>query len=153
MAFTTPSFLANGNIQPCCPVKLDRTSASTSHMVIQAAAVTDQLIGISQEGSHDAPGVGSGTALAAKQGQQLVVYGPGEECLVYAVGAITQGDELIYATETGPTGSDYAGVTLVGVSTGTLSGTLQYSIGQALETAADGTKFRMTVRPKVLPLS
>lgn len=87
----TPNFVANGTIQPSRFVKVDSTSENA---VIQAAASTDKLVGISQEWSKAAPIPGA-TSEAADQGDSVKVYGVTDVCLLQSTTAgWTAGDRL-----------------------------------------------------------
>jgi len=91
MPLNAPAFIANGTIRPSRFVKIDATK---DHAVLEAAAQTDRIIGIAQPGTQDAPGVvGSGTEAAAA-GEQLLVYGEADVCLLEAGAAIVRGDVL-----------------------------------------------------------
>lgn len=107
MSLNTPAFIANGTILPSRFVKLDATK---DFAVIQGAAATDSLIGISQEGTKDAPGVvGAGTD-AASAGETLKVFGQGDVCLLEAGAAIVRGARLTSdATGRGVTAAPAAG--------------------------------------------
>lgn len=86
-----PAFMANGNIYPCRFVKLDTTA---DHKVLQSGA-GDLSIGISQEGTNQAPIPEASTQYAAAAGQALKVYGVGERCkLEIGSGGCTAGDLL-----------------------------------------------------------
>lgn len=89
---SSPNYLANGNIYPCRFVKIDST-AGKNFSVIQSAAASDKSIGVSQVGTRLAQIEGlTATAYAASAGDNLRVFGPGEQCLVECAGTITQGD-------------------------------------------------------------
>lgn len=109
------SLMANGTINCCRFVKLDPTNSATGgpnsgtaygYLAIQCAANTDKPIGISQEASNTIPvgpnndmGVSTVTyqyqEVAAAQGQLVRIYGPGEECLLYAGAACNPGNDLV----------------------------------------------------------
>lgn len=78
---SSANFLANGNILPSTFVKGDTSVAMPN--VIQAAANTDLLIGISQE-SADAPPIPqlTGTQYAAIAGENCRVYQVGDTCML-----------------------------------------------------------------------
>lgn len=69
-------YIANGTVRPSRFVKLDQTAA---FHVLEADAA-EQVIGISDEGSRGAPGVGS--ANAALAGDPLKVYQETDVCLL-----------------------------------------------------------------------
>lgn len=88
-----PNFFANGDINPCRFVKNDST-AGKNFYVVECGATTDRPNGISQEGSHDTPGLSGSSTLAAAQGDQLTVHGQGKECLLQVAGTTVPGDLL-----------------------------------------------------------
>ncbi len=86
-----PAFMANGDISVCRFVKQDTTA---DHKVLQAGA-GEAVIGISQEGSSQAPIPEVSTQYAAQAGQAIKVYGVGERCkLEIGSGGCTAGDKL-----------------------------------------------------------
>lgn len=89
-----PNFIANGNILPSTFVKIDSTQAMPS--VIQAAANTDVLIGVSKESTDQAPIPAlTGTQYAAIAGENCKVYQVGQACLLtIGAGGCTAGDFL-----------------------------------------------------------
>lgn len=131
-----PRYIARGNILPSTIVKIDTTSGH-NFGVIAATATSDKPVGIAQAGTHDAPGTNGAGTYAASDGQEIRVYGDGEECLGLAGAAITQGDNLIFVSGAKLTPH-------LGSETSDL-----YIVGQALESASgDGVLFRMLVRPQ-----
>jgi hypothetical protein len=94
MAARGPRFLSNGVIQPATFVKQD-VGAGNNFMVIQAAAITDKIIGISQQGPYNPPGtINASTAATTAAGQELIVYGEGEETLLQIAATIATGTYL-----------------------------------------------------------
>lgn len=91
MPNTPPALIAKGDINPSRFVALD---GSTNHGVIEANA-DSRIIGISQEGSRDAP-IPNASTLAAADGDHLRIYGDGDECLleIKAQTAVVSGDLL-----------------------------------------------------------
>jgi hypothetical protein len=83
------SYVARGDIAPSVFVK---QLAGTDHSVVQAAA-GNEVIGISHEGTRDAP-VDGVTPLAAKTGESVRIYVEGEPCEIVAAAAIQAGDHL-----------------------------------------------------------
>ncbi|MBX6311508.1 MAG: hypothetical protein IRY99_01080 [Isosphaeraceae bacterium] len=85
----TPSMVANGPILPRRFVSLDGTRA---YGVVQSG-VGSYPFGISQEGTHNAPGTTADNGNAADTGQTLKVYGYGsaEVGLVLGTGGCTPG--------------------------------------------------------------
>ena len=73
------TYRADGTIEVCRFVKPDGTN---DFEVIQAAADEDTLLGISQEGSYDTPGLTGSANDAARDGHLLKVYETDEDCLL-----------------------------------------------------------------------
>jgi len=90
MAIAGPSFIAKGDIYPCRFVKQDD---SNDHAVLQAGA-NAKIIGVSQQGTREAPIPSVSTALAAAANESLRVHGMGEECLLELGGTVAAGDDL-----------------------------------------------------------
>lgn len=135
MSARNPRFIARGNILPSTVVKIDVTTGN-NFGVVQATAATDKPVGVSQQGTHDAPGTNGASANAAADGQTLDVFGEGCECLVVAATAIVQGDSLKVANASGQV------TTVTFAEVGTL-----WIVGEALESASGaGVLFRMRVR-------
>lgn len=84
------SFMANGNIRPSRFVKQD----TTANFKVLEADANERTIGVSNEATREAPISGSST-YAAIAGQELGVYGPGDECyLEIGSGGCVAGDLL-----------------------------------------------------------
>lgn len=92
MAFNNEiSFLAAGTIAPCRFV----TPATTDPQTVTQSGSGEKPCGISQEGQKGAPGItGSDAAVAAASGDQLHVYGLGNDCLLEYGGTVDEGDYL-----------------------------------------------------------
>jgi hypothetical protein len=87
-----PNLIAGGNINPASFVKISTAADNTA---LQAAAATDLLIGVAQEGTHDAPGLTGSSAYAATAGKPIQIYGVGDTCLlVLGTGGCTAGQFL-----------------------------------------------------------
>lgn len=85
------SFMANGNIYPCRFVKLDTTAP---FKILQAGA-NEAILGISQVGTKDPPGVSGSTAYAATAGVECQVFMAGSRTLLELPAAgCTTGDRL-----------------------------------------------------------
>src|SRR5262245_29233916 len=93
MSSTNPAYIARGTINPSRFVRIS-TTAGHNFSVVQAAAATEKIVGVSQEGFRDPPGVLGSGAAAALDGHTLKVYGGGDVALIEAGAAITQGDWL-----------------------------------------------------------
>lgn len=89
MSVLTPSFTANGNINPCRFVKV-----SGPLKISQCSVAGERAFGISQEGLMDTPIPGASSALAAEAGRHVGVFGPGETCLVQVASAVVSGNLL-----------------------------------------------------------
>lgn len=137
MSAAAPGFIASGNISPSVAVKLDPTA---NFHVLQCAAASDPPVGISQDGTYYAPGVAGSDAFAAHAGQELTVFGEGEQCL-WKVGAsaVTEGDYLT---------SDANGLAKTIAFTGT--GGRIYQTAIALESAAAGELVRVVIKITVI---
>ena len=86
MTVLTPSFTANGNVNPSRFVKI------TGPMkVSQCTVAKERAFGVSQEALMDTPIPGASSTLAAEAGRQMGVFGPGETCLVQVGAAVTAG--------------------------------------------------------------
>jgi hypothetical protein len=139
MPLHNPRFIAGGTIDPCRFVKIS-TVAGENFTVLQAAAATDSLFGISQEGSLDPPGVTGSADDAARANKTLRVHSDGQEALLELGDTVTQGDYLT---------SDNVGRGITLTMTGT---TLKYYGAVALESGLVNEKIRVYVRPgPVLP--
>ncbi len=82
-----PGFVAGGDINPSRFVVLSAQSTVTQ---AGAGAVA---IGVSQEGSREAP-IDGASPLAAKAGDPIRVYGDTETCIIEAGAAVTVNAEL-----------------------------------------------------------
>jgi len=133
-----PAFIANGNINPSVFVKIDST---INFGVIQAAAATDKIFGVSDDGTYQPPGVTGSDGYAAHQNQPIKVYADGDVALItVGVAAITAGDYLK---------SDANGKAVTVVFT--LGAGTIFAGGQTLESANPGELARMFVRVQALP--
>lgn len=131
MPNTSPSFIAKGDIRPCRFVKID---TSNDFGVLEADANEDG-IGISQEGTKQAPIPGAST-LAAADGENIQVYGPGEVCLLQlGSGGATRGGNLK---------SDADGKGVAVATTGT---TIQLVRAVALQSGLEDEKIQVLIRP------
>lgn len=80
-------FISGGVIQPYRFVRITATNT-----VSQASASTQRVIGISQDFARNAPVDGASTAAATAAGQEIMVYGLGEECLLELNATLSAGD-------------------------------------------------------------
>lgn len=92
MAFNNEiSYIAAGTIAPCRFVTPD----TTDPQAVTQSGTGEKPCGISQEGQKGAPGIsGSDAAVAAASGDQLHVYGMGNDCLLEYGGTVAKGDYL-----------------------------------------------------------
>ena len=139
--------LANGTIYPCRFVSAYPSSADANGFkVIEDVVAAQPILGVSQVGTTGFPmsatndmGVTAPTA-AATTGQELQVFGIGEECLIELGGTVNAGDYLkANATTDGKAIKaqlDTAGQQFVG--------------GQALQYGVAGEKIRMLVAPQMI---
>jgi hypothetical protein len=129
----TPNLVANGEINIARFVKVD---TSADFKALQAGA-GDAVIGISQEGPADAPGLKGSTTLVAEVGKTFLTYGPGAICLLTAgSGGWTRGSFL-------KPDADGKGVT---ASAGDAVG------AYALESAGEGKRGLVLVWPAIASL-
>lgn len=133
-----PQFFASGNILPSIFVLCDPASGKNFYVMDGASgdvSYENTVIGISQEGTQDPPGVtGSGT-YAATDGNPIDIYGQGDVCLLrIGVGGCTAGN-LLKADATGQ-----------GIAIANTAATVQYYGAQALQTCAEGDLCRVQVR-------
>lgn len=133
MSLHHPQFWAAGTIRPCRAVKIEPT-ADHDFGVLEADA-NEWCVGISQEGTHDAPGLAGSSGNAAEDGDQITVHGDGEVCLWQKASTnINYGDLLV---------PDADGCAVPAASTGT---TIQNVLAEALETSTvTGAKIRVRV--------
>lgn len=86
------TYVANGNVKPNRLVKID--SSVTPPRIIQASANTDDIIGVSQIGTHNAPITGLNDGYAAIAGMNCKVWIVGDRAQVEAGAAFNAGAEL-----------------------------------------------------------
>jgi hypothetical protein len=84
------SFKANGNITPASFVKLDTSGDG----LVALAGAGEKVVGVSQAGTRRTPYESLDDGYAAIAGEDLEVFGIGEECWLQIAGTITQGDRL-----------------------------------------------------------
>lgn len=127
----SPLLIAGGNITTHSFVKL---STAADHTALQADA-NEQVIGISQVGTVDPPGVtGSGT-YAAIAGGHLQIFGLGDICLLrLGSGGCTRGDNLK---------SDSSGNGVTAATTGT---TVQNIGAVALESGSESELVQVQIQ-------
>lgn len=135
MSLERTRFLAKGDISPSRIVRMD-TTASVDFGVLQAAAATDKVIGVSQIGSRKFPSsTGSADdALAAKNGETLEVFQDGNECTIELGGTVVPGDYL-------KSDANGRAVAVTFAEVGNL-----YFVGRALEHGVNLNKIRMKVQ-------
>lgn len=128
--FSAPNFIAGGDIAPSIFVKL---SGSRDKEVV-ACVADDEAIGVSHEGTREAPITGI-TPLAAKDDEPVMVYTEGIQCEIVAAGTISPGDKLV------PDASGHASALAAGSAA---SGDTFSAI--AVSSAADGERVKAIVR-------
>ncbi|MCD0459108.1 hypothetical protein [Roseiconus lacunae] len=89
MPAQSPSFIAKGDIEPSVFVQPDPTN---DHAILQAEA-GDECLGVSHEGTREAPVEGV-TPLAAKANESCQVYTDGWPCEIIAGATLVNGDKL-----------------------------------------------------------
>jgi hypothetical protein len=89
MPYSTPSYIAGGNISPSRFVKLE---SGENNQVIQCVA-DDLAVGVSHEGTRTAP-IPDADGYAAIEGETCQVYGLGEPCEVEAGDDVTAGAKV-----------------------------------------------------------
>lgn len=123
------SLIAGGDIRPARIVKI---STAADFTVLEADA-NERAYGIAIDAAQAAPIPGA-SAVAAGDGQSVMVYGPGDECtLEIGTGGIVRG---------GMIKSDADGKGVAAAATGT---TVQWIAAEALESAAEGAKAKVRV--------
>lgn len=127
----TPSFIARGNITMSRFVKLD---TATDNGVLQAGT-NERVFGIASEAGRESPIPALSTMYAAQDGDNLHVYGPGQNCLLELGDTVAAGDLLK---------SDTDGK---GVPAATSGATAQEVGALALQAGAAGAKIRVRVSP------
>jgi hypothetical protein len=88
-------YMANGNIPPCRFVKFDLTAGQAYNgRVLQATALADKVVGISQEGTRRVPYGGLNDGYAAIAGENIKVFQPGDMCLLEIMATVARGDRV-----------------------------------------------------------
>ncbi len=129
------NFIAAGNINPS-RVVIKEAGSGKNFTVLESTAITDQPVGIAQDGTYYAPGVSTNT-YAAFTGVGLRVYQDGEECLAECASAVLAGAAL---TANGSTDARVVSNALGGSTAG-------WIVGYALEDGSGaGSRIRMMVR-------
>lgn len=87
--------VANGNINPCRFVKRDTSAGQAFDGRVLQAGAGEVCAGISGESTHRAPYGALNDGYHAVAGENAMVYGPGEVCLlVLGTGGATRGNRL-----------------------------------------------------------
>jgi N-methylhydantoinase B/oxoprolinase/acetone carboxylase alpha subunit len=89
-------FMANGDIAPCRFVKRVLTAGQANDgRVLEATALADKIVGISQEGTRNVPYGSLNDGLAAKTGENIKVHQLGEYAYIELTAAgVTRGDRI-----------------------------------------------------------
>lgn len=131
-----PSFRDSGNILPSYFVIVD-PAETIGYCKVAASASVDAdnwPLGVSQEGTKDAPGTTGASAYAATDEDPIDVYGQGDVCLLtIGSGGCTAG-QLLKPDSTGK-----------GIIIDTSSGGAQFYGARALETAIEDDLCRVQV--------
>lgn len=118
-----PQLIAGGNISPSTFVKV---STAANKTCLQAGA-NERVVGVSQVGVKDPPGVSGASAYAAVAGDTVQLFGKDDICpVLVGSGGVTRGANVK---------SDASGAAVLSATTGT---TMQWVAGEALETASEG---------------
>lgn len=120
---------ATGNVTGCRFVKIDTTSDGDC----AAAGANEGTIGISQEGTRNAPGTAADDGFLAIAGETVPIYGPGRKCLLELGGTVARGARI-------KAGS--AGVGITSAVTGT---TVQEIGARALQSGVSGQKILVLI--------
>jgi hypothetical protein len=90
MPTNNANFIADGNINPSTFVTQTGTSADNR---VLAATANQKICGVAQEWTKAAPLSGA-SGIAAAAGDQITVYGQGDQCLLTYGATVTRGSLL-----------------------------------------------------------
>ena len=145
---------ANGTIPPCRFVSIDPTTAhgtdynaTSDFKVIEDIVVAQPILGVSQESSDWPPITDihiTNNGYAAIAGEDLKVYGVGEECLIELGGTL----QVVHAGSMLKNNGTTDGKAL-SVDTVTNTATAQFYGGFALQHGVSGDKIKMLVQPGI----
>jgi hypothetical protein len=130
MSAELPGFLASAAIYPSRFVY--HTAGSRGYC--EQATASTPIIGVSQEGTQEAPGTAADSGYAATAGRQVKVYGPGKVALLKCGGTVSAGNRL--TADASGQGVAFAASTA-----------LQYIGGIALSNGVDGAFIPVLVMP------
>ena len=139
--------VAYSTIYPCRFVSMHPSAGNTdSFKVIEDIVAAQNIVGVSQEGTTGFPmnatndmGVTAPTA-AALAGQNIKVFGVGEQCLIELAGTVNAGDAIkANATTDGK-----------GVVATLATASQQFIGGIAMQYGVSGEKIRMLVMPGIV---
>ena len=142
--------VANGNISPCRFVSMatdadPASSQANSFKVIEDIIVAQPIVGVSQEGTDFFPSSDTvhyqTNAYAAVAGENIKVFGPGEQCLV-ELGDTVHAGKMLKANAT--TNGKAVEVDMAGTTA-----TPQFVGAIALQSGVSGEKIRVLVLPMV----
>lgn len=140
MPAQSPSFIARGDIPPSVFVKQN----GTDHGIVVCVA-NDEAIGVSHEGTREAP-ISGITPLAAKNGESCQVYTDTWSCEIIAGAAIVAGNKLK------PDINGHA-VPVVGDALGAAGAVDKIYSAIARSSAAIGERVKCTVQRGIVPVS
>ena len=124
MPNTPPNLMASADIRPC------RFVTPSGEFTVAESNSGERPIGISQEGGRQVPlNDVTNDGLAAKSGENIRIFGEGDECLLMLGGSVTAGDYV-------KPDNDGAGVT---------AGAAAIAGARALQTGVSGEKIRVQV--------
>lgn len=121
MPLNNPTYVAGEDL---APARFVRRSTSENNAVLYADDGTAPLVGVTHNGTREAPIPSVSESLAAQDGEPVRVHGIGDRCEVEAGDTITDGAELTATTDGAAvvaTGGDYVGgIAERGVASGEL---------------------------------
>lgn len=124
------SFIATGNVDACRFVKIDTAGDGKCAQ----ASTNERPIGISEDGSRQAPGTAADDGHLAIATENVAIYGPGRKCLLDIAGTVTAGTYLK---------SDSSGKGVAALTTGTV---VQEHGAVALQAGVSGQRILVEVR-------
>jgi hypothetical protein len=85
---TNPNYMASGNIYP------SRFVVQNNQFRVGQATANAKVVGISQQGTRNAPGTAADDGYAAITDEPIAVYGPGTQCLLEIAATVYGGYRL-----------------------------------------------------------
>lgn len=125
------SLVSTGNVVGCRFVKL----ATSADGAGTAAGANERTIGISGEGTRNAPGTAADDGYLAIAGETIPAFGAGKKCLLELGGTVVRGDYV------------KSGAAGVGITSATTGATMQNVGAIALQSGVSGQKILVQVLP------